>query len=551
MTILNGGGSSGVSPKNFNQGIEDVKSAVQDVQTSVNSLSSTMQSGMSNLQDSVEESLGQVQTTVENAPVGGPIPYIIDTGKFKAESVEEGIKLTYIATIHAKTDWDQFTARGSVPPYGVMIRYGTDGFPRTPNEGILAVDDTDIVDKTAKGPVTGNGLYGKTKTFTVVGLTNNTLYYFSAFPYSYNKVFNINYGPLGADLSTNNSQRKTCTWTGTKGTLTVTITQDYNYKTLGEITVTATPTAGGSAVSASRTGAGTVALSLDGGEYTVSFSAHNYYTTPESQTINVTAGQNNTASAEYKIIVGLENYTWEEVQAIAAGGDAKHFFSVGDKKTTSVGTVGNSNNYGTIYTDGDILGGNIVLKNLEATIVAINAHQTTSGTKNNVTFCVLDMPLRCKDQTRSMNWSQSCLRTCLNERKSEFLPEIHQYLIEVYNTLAGFDVYDGDTGRKSYRCNDYIYVPSISNASSASAVYDVMEEKAGGTHYPYFSSNEKRTLKSWEKEGTKTWVTSTVQSGEGYLVDISASGFVYFSNSGSNDYITADVTWKPICFNIG
>lgn len=329
MTILNGGGSSGVSPNKFNQGIEDVKDAVQDVQTSVNSLSSTMQSGMSDLQDSVEE----MQTAVQNAPVGGPMPYVLDTGNFSAESVENGIKLTYKATIHEKSAWGVTVPCGSVPPYGIMIRYGTDGFPRTPNEGILAVDDTDIVDKTTKGPSNDDGLYGKTKTFTVVGLTSNTLYYFSAFPYSYDKVFNTNYGLAGTNQASNNTQRKTCQWTGTKGTLTVTITQDYDYKTLGEITVTATPTAGGDPVSASRTGAGNVSLSLDGGEYTVSFSAYDYYTAPESQTINVTAGQPNTLSVEYKASRNLNDYSWSDLEEIGNAGGHKVLFKVLDEKT--------------------------------------------------------------------------------------------------------------------------------------------------------------------------------------------------------------------------
>lgn len=539
MTILNGGGVSGVSPQKFDEDIGEVKNDLFTIKTGV----ADIQSDLTQLSTDVNDAVDEIQETVSNVPAGVPAPNL--ALQLKSESTDDGIKLTYRANFYMHENGSNYTSGQSGDGHevvlsitkGVMVRYSTENYPTNIKDGMLAFVDEDLFTRLSDGKITA-----KDKSKLVTGLTSNQTYYFTAFPYSTYNVYN--------EIAARTNISK-CQWTGTKGTLTVTITQDYDYKTLGEITVTATPTAGGDPVSASRTGAGNVALSLDGGEYTVSFSAYDNYTAPENQTINVTAGQNNTASAEYKIVVGLENYTWEEVQAIAAGGDAKHFFSVGDKKTTSVGTVGNSNNYGTIYTDGDILGGNIVLKNLEATIVAINAHQTTSGTKNNVTFCVLDMPLRCKDQTGSMNWGQSCLRTCLNERKSEFLPEIHQYLIEVYNTYAGFNVYDDDTGRKSYKCNDYIYVPSISNASSASAVYDVMEQNAGGTHYPYFSSNEKRTLKSWEKEGTKIWVTSTVQSGKGYLVDISASGFVYFSNAGSNDYITADVTWKPMCFNIG
>ena len=524
--------------------VKSVKTSVDNIDLSpvtgaVEDIATDLGQDMDELVANVGAEVDEMKEAVENMAVGVPAPSMYS---LTAQSTDDGIQLSYSVHTGTSADGGEMSTSELVPlsvTKGVMFRYKEGTYPTHRNDGTLAFIDEDLFNVGS-----GGGKVKKTKTQTVVGLTNGKTYYFTAFPYSTYNLYNESMGSKNCI---------SCAWTGTKGTLTVTITQDYDYKTLGEITVTATPASGDeSPVTKSRTGPGDVTFSLEGNNmYRLSFSTEQYFTKPQNQSVTVYAGQPNTASAEYKIIVGLENYTWEEVQAIAAGGDAKHFFSVGEKKTTSVGTVGNSSYYGTIYTDGQIERTNIVLKNLEATIVAINAHQTTSGTKNNVTFCVLDMPLHCEDQTRSMNWSQSCLRTCLNERKSEFLPEIHQYLIEVYNTLAGFDVYDDDTGRKSYRCNDYIYVPSISNASSASATYDVMEEKAGGTHYPYFSSNEKRTLKSWEKEGTKTWVTSTVQSGEGYLVDISASGFVYFSNLGSNDYITADVTWKPICFNIG
>ena len=373
MTILNGGGSSGVSPKNFNQGIEDVKSAVQDVQTSVNSLSSTMQSGMSNLQDSVEESLGDVQTAVQNAPAG-PFPFVMN--KFQVNSVDEGIKITYKANNSASitSGNDKENAVGSIEPRGVMIRYSDDHYPATPTDGLLAVDDTDIVDDAS---ATGNT---KEKTYTLTGLTNNQLYYFSAFPYSYSGVFNTNCGFSG-DTS---RHRKTCSYTGNKGTLTVDVTQDYDYKTLGEFTATLTPSSG-SAKTQTRTGPGQVVFAgLDAGEYTLSFSTETYFTTPASQQITITAGQPNTTSAEYKFSASFSQCTWAEIKQIADDGRCKSYFSLGDKKSVSIQYISTPEDG---YTTQPTL--SKVTTNL--VIVDFDAMDKENGGKANLQLCTEDV----------------------------------------------------------------------------------------------------------------------------------------------------------------
>ena len=189
MTILNGGGSSGVSPKNFNQGIEDVKNAVQDVQTSVNSLSSTMQSGMSDLQDSVEESLEQVQTAVENIAVGVPAPSLYS---LTAQSMDDGIQLSYSAHTGTSADGGEMSTGELVPlsvTKGVMFRYKEGAYPTHRNDGTLAFTDEDLFNVGS-----GGGKVKKTKTQTVVGLTNGKTYYFTAFPYSTYNLYNESMG---------------------------------------------------------------------------------------------------------------------------------------------------------------------------------------------------------------------------------------------------------------------------------------------------------------------------------------------------------------------
>lgn len=262
----------------------------------------------------------------------GPMPFPIDSGKFTAESSEEGILLKYTATIMPSQSSDEMTTIGSVTPYGIMIRYATDGYPRTPKEGILAVDDTDLFDKKAltKG---GTITYGKEKTLTVVGLTNGETYYFSAFPYSYSGTFNTNYGKNVNGDNYANSQRVSCQWTGTKGTLTVNVTQDYNYKPLGEYTITLTPTSGGEAITKTHSGTGEVQITLDGGEYTMSATAPQYFKTPENKTVNVVGGQNQTESITFNLTISVQDLSWDEIKQVTNDGNAEKLFEVGSSKT--------------------------------------------------------------------------------------------------------------------------------------------------------------------------------------------------------------------------
>lgn len=64
---------------------------------------------------------------------------------------------------------------------GVMVRMSTEGYPAAANDGVLVVNNTNL------------GAYENTP-FTVTGLTAGTKYYFSAFPYSSQEVFNLSGG---------------------------------------------------------------------------------------------------------------------------------------------------------------------------------------------------------------------------------------------------------------------------------------------------------------------------------------------------------------------
>lgn len=61
---------------------------------------------------------------------------------------------------------------------GVMIRMGEDGYPTSTTEGTLVIDNKEL------------GKYA-TEEYTVSGLTEGKIYYFSAFPYSSQGVYNL------------------------------------------------------------------------------------------------------------------------------------------------------------------------------------------------------------------------------------------------------------------------------------------------------------------------------------------------------------------------
>lgn len=271
------------------------------------------------LVDQVKNETAAMKDAIEAARFGVPAPSL---ASMSAASVDAGINVTVTAT---DATVESSGNKGVLAiTKGVMVRYKEGGYPVNKEDGTFAFVDEDLFN------VDGSGnRIAKAKTHLVVGLTKDHTYYFSAFPYT----------PQGAHnerLGTGNVAK--CQWTGTKGTLTVTVTQDYDFIALGEITLTMTPTPGGSVVTKTRTGSGPVVFdSLEAGQYTLSFNAQTNFTKPNNQTITVTAGQPNMATAAYKLNIGaLGSTSWELISRVSKAGIASKFFSVGDTKNITV-----------------------------------------------------------------------------------------------------------------------------------------------------------------------------------------------------------------------
>lgn len=540
MTILNGGGSSGVSPKNFNQGIEDVKSAVQNVQSSVNSLSSTMQSGMSNLQDSVEE----MQTAVQNVPAG-PLPCPASLGY--AKSVEDGIEVQVIVLeanvpLYMKEEGLGLAAHPLsmfAAPKGIMVRYSTEGYPLSESEGELAfvvenaryTSGSDVPDRL--GVVQ-----------TVTGLTNGEKYYFSAFTYGYNGLFNnVMYGHTTDDTSLSNYT--TCSYTGNKGTLTVDVTQDYDYKTLGEFTATLTPSSG-SAKTQTRTGPGNVVFAgLDAGTYTLSFSAETYFTTPASQQITITAGQPNTTSAEYKLSAMIADYSWSEIKQISDSGKGEEMFSIGDVKSVRVTSlwVGIDRTHTTNPETRDEQEIDV-----DAVVVAINHYENEDGSHNNIVFCTKKTVVTAEVGYGTCCWvanggGETHFSDYMKREStiSKILPEVSG-LLKTVKLPTCYYAGNSSSGNLNAVENCKMFPPSFSEVGGVSG-----NLVGDGTKYPYFSNNENRKMKSVSGFDT-AWVTRTTARNGSYspaFCGVKADGTlenIYDATIGDGS--------MPICFCI-
>lgn len=326
------------------KGVRGVQTTLDGVKNSVDTLPEDVQTKLDafevtidELKKNVEDTLADVQETVENSPAGIPAPPLLS---MSAQSTENGIKVTYKPSIFFGRSSNSFVV-AEMDSYdqlfsltkGVMIRYSNESFPLTPKDGILAVIDEDIFTVDNAGEKTA-----KQKTYEIVGLSNGETYYISAFPYSTNNLYNLSSG-------TNTKNRVKCRWIGTKGTLTVNVTQDIDYKALGEYTATMTPTAGGEAVTKTQSGPATIIFSgLEAGQYQLSFSAATNFTKPSNKSITITAGQSQTVSAEYVFKpASLSASSWSDIKAMSQRGYASKYWNYGDTKSVNLSGIGTFN----------------------------------------------------------------------------------------------------------------------------------------------------------------------------------------------------------------
>lgn len=307
--------------KNLGNKIDGLNGTVEGLPEEVQNQLDAFKKTIDELKKNVEDTLSDVQETVENSPVGVLPPGL---SSFSCKSNENGINVGYepnVVITHAGGASTDDSNDILSMTKGIMFRYSDEKYPTNIDEGVFAFNDEDIFQLNELGDRQPKHKYN-----TITGLTNGKTYYISAFPYSYGNRYYI--GSWNC--------RKSCQWTGTKGTLTVNVTQDYDYKPLGEYTATMTPTAGGQAITKTQSGAGTVVFSgLEAGEYTLSFSSPQYFTAPQSESVTVVAGQSQTVDKVFVFTAGsLSDSSWDLIDALSKR--ASTIWSIGDTKDVVV-----------------------------------------------------------------------------------------------------------------------------------------------------------------------------------------------------------------------
>lgn len=238
------------------------------------------------IEDSLDDFINDATEVVNSLGTGLPPR---DLAAFSSQSTEDGIKLTFTPPAQTYID-DGGTNQFAVMPAGVLIRYSDTGYPRTPDEGKFGYDYKPTGDWVTTS-----------QECTIVGLTKDTKYYFTAFPYSTEHVYNKN------QVTANRTEM---TWVGNKGTISVTVNTPEGYEgTLGEYTITLVDQASDSPQNVEKTATG-AGLTQFGGltagkTYKVRLSSTtDLQAPPDSEAITIVGGVNYDVTMTYALMYG-------------------------------------------------------------------------------------------------------------------------------------------------------------------------------------------------------------------------------------------------------
>ena len=241
------------------------------------------------IEEGLDEFINDATGVVNSLGTGIPPRDLV---AFSSESTEDGVKLTFTppgATYlpeHTASDGKQFACM----PAGVLIRYSDTGYPRTPDEGKFGYDYKPTGDWVTTS-----------QECTVVGLNRDTKYYFTAFPYSTEHVYNKN------QVTANRTEM---TWVGNKGTISVTVNTPEGYEgTMGEYTITLVDQASDSPQNIEKTATGAGLTQFGGLTAGKSYKVRLSNTTdlqapPDSEVITVVGGVNYDVTMTYALMYG-------------------------------------------------------------------------------------------------------------------------------------------------------------------------------------------------------------------------------------------------------
>ena len=465
-----------------------------------------------------------------------------DMQSFSAISNDSGIKLTFTGPANSYMDKGGTNETLLCTPSGVLVCYSETGYPEDVSEGTVVGLFNEDYDPESPQQFE----------YDVVGLTFGNTYYFTAFPVSVEGVYN-------KSKSANN--RSTCKWEGTKGTLTVTVTQDYGYQTLGEYTVTMTPTAGGEAIVKTQSGEATIVFSnLDDGEYTLSFSDVINFTKPSEQKVTAVGGQSETIQCQFLFSPVLENCTWAQIQDYTKKGLSEKFFNVGDRKTIKVRKItgGDESSCSSTYSLGE-----------EMTVNAILVHfnyetGTFYNNGKNLAFVTEGLPVNAiiyAGEYSCYGYNESFWQF-LQDNASSILPDVYDVLTEKINVMTfkpsasgpGHETTNGVISSSNIQTNTpyKLVVPSISSLGGFSSISWASPSTQEESAYSYFTTNERR-----KEIGKGTKYVSRSSLAQDKYVSLSTTRYIPVSTDGSvaSSYNSCVLTTNrinaPLAFYVG
>lgn len=235
-----------------------------------------------------------------------------DMQSFNATSQEDGIKITFTGPknsyVYGAANNDTLLST----PAGVMIRYSDTDYPADINDGTLLGVYNEDYNPVNPTEVTDN----------LIGLVFEQTYYFSAFPFSVDGIYNKSQAP---------ANRASCQWVGNKGTINVTVAtyEGYAGEPIGDYTITLVDQASSDPQNVIREANGTGMTQIgnleEGKTYVVTLTDVNDLTCDPSEPITISAGETYNVTMTYREKYGTISVT------VTTANDA---FTLGEYKVT-------------------------------------------------------------------------------------------------------------------------------------------------------------------------------------------------------------------------
>ena len=248
--------------------------------------------------------MADLKSMLDNLQAGSGLPPN-DMQTFTAASTESGIKLSFKGPENSYLYGDAAGDTLACVPDGFMIRYSDTAYP-------VSIDDGELVGVYDIDPVTP--VAGEQE---VIGLTFGETYYFTAFPFSTEGVYNKSQAA---------ANHASCVWSGSKGTINVNVQAYEGFEgVIGEYTITLVDQAASGGQNITQTASGTGVTQIgnleEGKTYVVTLSDTSTLMADPSDPITIVAGNSYNVTLTYRMKYGTISVDVDTANDFAALGD--------------------------------------------------------------------------------------------------------------------------------------------------------------------------------------------------------------------------------------